>query len=175
MYIRFIYAYFWRGTGTAVYVGSTANPQARDKEHRKQCNIPFHKFLAKHGYEKFEQRIVEAFRTSTRTEYWRVSAARENQWMDVLGTWHEQGGQNFARAEVMFNTGTHYRLWRTANRAAMQRRNPACNAGTPASRAAVKHGIHRKQGYVYPITCPLCKASLALAYKKLCAYQGIPE
>jgi len=102
MLIRFIYAYYLHGK--PVYVGSSADPASRAKNHACNDGIPFQRFMAKHGPQHFTLRLVEAFRAETVGELWQLSAARENQWMDVLGTWHENGGQNFARARVLFNS-----------------------------------------------------------------------
>lgn len=135
MFIRFIYAYRWKATGKALYVGSAFNPASRDKAHSKGNHLPFQRFITKHGRKKFTLEIVEAFRAETIGECWKLSAARENHWMDVLKTWHEFGGHNYQRADVTFDTKQQYAAARVAMKAAGKKRSqdPAWRAATTAA------------------------------------------
>jgi hypothetical protein len=116
--IRFIYAYFL--DDQAVYVGSSDDPTRRGRQHCKG-RLSFNKFLRKTGREKFTMKIVEAFRVDSIDELWKLSAARENHWMDVLGTYRTPHGWNFGRAGAIFGSAEQYESWRAANTAARNR------------------------------------------------------
>jgi hypothetical protein len=114
--IRFIYAYREKATGRAVYVGSAFDVEARDKQHCKG-KLSFDKMLAQRR-DAFTLEIVEAFRADDIGELWRLSAARENHWMDVLGTYRAEGCFNFGRASAQYDSSAHYEAASMAKAAA---------------------------------------------------------
>ncbi len=121
MFIRYIYVYRWSSSAVAVYVGSAWDPVKRDRQHTNSNEIPFARFISKHGREKFMMEIIEAVSSETYTGAMRAAVPRENFWMDELKTWHEFGGQNFARAAVEFSDEEKREAWVAANQAAQRR------------------------------------------------------
>lgn len=106
MNIRFIYVYYDAGS-RAIYVGSAANVKSRDTFHRSSgsrpnCTVPFDRFIAKGG--TFTVSIVEALAAPDAPTAMRDAVARENHWMDVLGTYRTPGCFNFARASCSYNS-----------------------------------------------------------------------
>jgi len=88
--IFFIYVYRERAIGDfaehkkgrPVYVGSTNNPKARYYSHlHESIKSPFQRELKRRGKDAFSFEIVEAFVGEPDDV-----AARENQWMNLLGT-----------------------------------------------------------------------------------------
>ncbi len=136
-FTRYIYVYRWKATGVPVYVGSAWNPNKRDKEHSRAPAIPFDRVITKHGRELFTLETVEAVQGETLTECWADSVPRENHWMDALKTWHEFGGQNFARATRYFDNEEQFKAWQAASAAAKKRRSqdPAWQATLRAAKA----------------------------------------
>ncbi len=111
MKIWFIYAYKRVDTGKCVYVGSTLNPHDRHRLRIKksQNGFPFDRVLAADP-DAYSYEIVEALFCLSSTV-----VRRENQWMDVLGTFRTDGCFNFQRANI---TVPNYEAWLAARKAA---------------------------------------------------------
>jgi hypothetical protein len=114
IFLRFIYVYFL--DRKPVYVGSAKDVIKRDHYHCAVLDLPIERLIAKHGRDAFTLQIVEAFRAETKDEIWRISNARENHWMDVLGTWHKYGGYNYMRAAIEHDRDVWLAATTSANR-----------------------------------------------------------
>ena len=95
MTILFIYAYYELVSGKDVYVGSAFNVAARDRVHCVSGQIPFDREILRRGRGAFGLRIVEALTAECDTDAMKAGVPRENQWMDVLGTYRTKGCFNF--------------------------------------------------------------------------------
>jgi group I intron endonuclease len=134
--VRFIYCYRWKATGQALYVGSAFDPAKRDRAHTKSKEIPFDRFISKHGRENFILEILEAFRANSIAEIYQLSVTRENHQMDVQKTWHEFGGQNFLRAVVVFDSDQKRQALTAALSAAGLGRKPTAETRAKMSKAS---------------------------------------
>jgi group I intron endonuclease len=107
---RHIYGYRWKKTGAYVYIGSAFDVAERDREHRKQTEIPFDRFMAKHGWDNFELVVLETVHGKTKVDCGLTAVPREDYWMDQKKTWHkfEMGGMNYLRARVMWLNEAFY-------------------------------------------------------------------
>jgi len=123
--ILFIYAYHELATGKDVYVGSAVDVAARDAVHRsagRRCNcVPFDREIQRRGRDVFGLRIVEALTASCVTDAMKAGAARENQWMDVLGTYRTATGFNFCRAGVAHRDEAQWAAAKAARKAGQKR------------------------------------------------------
>lgn len=99
-----------------VYVGSTWDMNGRDYGHTDSRDIPFDRFMAKQGRDKFTLETVDTVYGKTRWQARRNAVPCENKWMDKLETWHGfgTGGMNFKRATVVFDSDENYRGWKAA-------------------------------------------------------------
>jgi hypothetical protein len=116
-----------KATGKPVYVGSAFDVAKRDEEHC-EGNVPFDRELRRRGRDAFALEIVEAFRIEDVGETWRLSASRENHWMEVLGTFRTEGCFNFKRATAIYDSKEAWDAWLAANSAAQKIAAPIVNA-----------------------------------------------
>ena len=137
MRIRFIYIYREKETGSAVYTGSAFDVGARDIQHCKGL-LAFDKEIQRKGRDAFTLEIVEAFRTETVEELWKTSAARENQWMAVLGTYRTSSCFNFSRASAVYDSQERFAAARIAISSGLRKRYE-----DPKARLRVSEGIRK--------------------------------
>lgn len=138
MKIWFIYAYKRADTGRCVYVGSTLNPHDRHRLRIKksQNGVPFDRALAAEP-SAFSYEIVEALFCLPSTV-----VLRENQWMDVFGTFRTEGCFNFQRANI---TVPNYESWLAARKAAQSTPEFLARKSAKQKEAMAKYWENRRK------------------------------
>ncbi|MFZ3277988.1 MAG: hypothetical protein WA182_13890 [Candidatus Sulfotelmatobacter sp.] len=184
---RFIYAYKEKVTGTPIYVGSAKDPAKRDAEHCKSLRFPFDKELRRRGRDSFTFEIVEAFRIAGSTlDAIKASVPRENQWMDVLGTFRTPHGFNFARARVNFSSqeaadaariASGRAAGRTNKQRAIERRNRSVKQEPQIQEILAAHWVYDPDAsfdeLVETIRSPFCLTQ-AFSAQCVCRFFDVP-